>query len=539
MKVYFLLSLFLLQLGAFAQDKQSHVAGEVMIRLHHEVDAQEFTNGLSRTYPDQSFELKEVLVPSSNIILLGFSKDWDEAAILPFFKAKSEVQFVQWNHTNIAPRKSPNDPLKVGQWYLDNIRAEEAWDVVYEGDSTANGREIVIAIVDVSFEITHGDLKKQFWKNKHEIPLNNIDDDKNGYIDDYDGWNVYTDTGHISSTGPSGIIDAHGTKVAGIIGAQSHNSHDIAGINWNTKMLPIQGSSTTESIVVKSYSYLLEMRKRYNRTNGDSGAYIVAQNSSFGVDNARAQDYPIWCSLYDDLGKVGIVSIAAGPNSLVNVDVVGDVPCNCGSDYLVTVSRTDENDEISSAGYGVVSMDMGAPGKRVLSTTPPNTTSPGNGSSFAAPMATAAIGLMYEAYPLEMYNKSLDSIAYYTAIYLKESVDQFTGLADKFSTGGRLNLYKAVLKARDTPALNVGELVNSKAPFIYPNPAVASVTIGGNDLERLKVYSLKGQKMLDIALGESGQTIDVAEFPKGMYIFELQSKNGIFSRNKIFLLNEK
>ena len=67
--------------------------------------------------------------------------------------------------------------------------------------------------------------------------------------------------------------------------------------------MPISGSSGNESIVVEAYSYVLEMRARYNETNGEEGAFIVATNSSFGVDYGNPDDYPIWCAMYAALSE--------------------------------------------------------------------------------------------------------------------------------------------------------------------------------------------------------------------------------------------
>jgi hypothetical protein len=75
-----------------------------------------------------------------------------------------------------------------------------------------------------------------------------------------------------------------------------------------------------------------------------SGAFVVATNSSFGVNNGDPANYPIWCGMYDSLGTVGILSAGATMNSNLNVDVTGDIPTACPQDHLITVTNTTNQD---------------------------------------------------------------------------------------------------------------------------------------------------------------------------------------------------
>jgi hypothetical protein len=110
--------------------------------------------------------------------------------------------------------------------------------------------------------------------------------------------------------------------------------------------MPIAGSSEDEATVVKAYDYVINMRRLYDATSGTKGAFIVATNASFGVGNFGAQpvNYPIWCAIYDTLGKIGILSAVSPPNANVNVDVVSDVPSACPSDFMVSVTATTRSD---------------------------------------------------------------------------------------------------------------------------------------------------------------------------------------------------
>ena len=102
-------------------------------------------------------------------------------------------------------------------------------------------------------------------------------------------------------------------------------------------------------------------------------------NSSFGVDYGNPNNYPIWCSMYDEMGNVGILSCGAGPNMNVNVDVVGDVPSTCPGEYLIGVTNTTSADvKYSSAGYGINNIDIGAPDTSIYSTKKCSKTKPYN-----------------------------------------------------------------------------------------------------------------------------------------------------------------
>ncbi len=530
-----LLNIVLVCLGCTALAQKDWVEGELMVALEPEISMHEFLQITKKSQPTIELKWKEALVPSSNIHLLSFNEsNLDAEGAINYLREFNFVRYAQKNHTDIEQRKSPNDPNVVGQWYLDKINAPSAWEVS-TGGLTADSQEIVIAIVDVSFEITHDDLKANFWKNMHEIPNNNIDDDKNGYIDDFDGWNVYQDTGYISARNPVGQLDKHGTMVAGIIGGIGNNRRDIAGLNWNVKMLPVQGSSTNEAVVIKSYNYILEMRKRYNRTQGDSGVFIVAQNSSFGVDKRFPADYPVWCDLIDQLGKAGVVSIAAGPNNLTDIDAQGDIPCTCPSDYLVTVTRSDENDELFNGGFGKINMDMAAPGKGIFTTTPVNSTGSGDGASFAAPMAAAAVGLMYSVYPTRFYNSSVDSMALRSAIYLRQSVEELPQFAENMSTGGRLDLLKAVTRAEVAPALSLRETNNSSiGDVLYPNPNNGSFIFESNTEGVLNVYHVNGTLISSSNLVKGANRIEPDAPSKGLYVIEVKNESD-WKRTKMII----
>lgn len=82
------------------------------------------------------------------------------------------------------PAYTPNDPFFSKQWNLRDVRAPEAWDIE-DGRKT----EPVIAIVDSGADLDHPEISRRLWTNPSEVPGNGIDDDRNGYVDDFYGFN--------------------------------------------------------------------------------------------------------------------------------------------------------------------------------------------------------------------------------------------------------------------------------------------------------------------------------------------------------------
>ena len=468
MKRIILLVMMLLSALSYAQEPQAtnanenattYVENEFIIWLEQGVDAATFA-----VNSDVEITPKRLLSERLNIWLFEISDSKepreDKMQRLSF---NPDVRLIQNNHTNIVLREViPDDPYYSSQWAPAIMNLPQAWEEFTTGGVTATGDTIVVAVIDGGADWTHEDLNG--WVNTHEIPNNGIDDDHNGYVDDYHGWNAYNHNGYVGA-------NRHGTHVAGIIGAVGNNGKGVCGVNWNVQVMSICGSSGDEAIVVEAYSYVLEMRARYNETNGEEGAFIVATNSSFGVDYGNPDDYPIWCAMYDEMGHVGILSCGAGPNMNVNVDVVGDVPSTCPGDYLIGITNTTSADEkYGSAGYGINNIDIGAPGTSIYSTTPNNSYGNSTGTSMATPQVSGTIALMYAALPEEMMLACKNDPANFSLAmrqHLLNGADHLSSLDGLVAEGRRLNAYGAiesVLYDSITPQL-IGEVNIIGEPF--------------------------------------------------------------------------
>jgi serine protease len=326
------------------------------------------------------------------IALLRTDENNVEELLREIYKRKETVH-VQRNRV-LQLRSTPNDPDFIRQWSLNNpvegfdSNILKAWKTT-TGGITATGDTIVVAIIDDGVG-RHDDLVKNLWINNLEIPGDGIDNDGNGFIDDYYGWNSQNKNDNIFTD------ERHGTAIAGLIGASGNNGLGIAGINWNVKLMIIDMGNITEANALSAYSYVYEMRKLYNDTNGKKGAFIVVTNSSWGIDFGKAKDAPIWCEFYNKLGEVGILNCVATVNKDINIDVEGDLPTTCTSEYLIGVTNVNRlNEKNNDASFGKKSIDLGAYGQRAYSTTSNNRYAEFVGTSSATPHVVGAIALAY------------------------------------------------------------------------------------------------------------------------------------------------
>ncbi|MCB0724008.1 MAG: S8 family peptidase [Ignavibacteriae bacterium] len=516
------------------------VSNEIIVLLSKNSDV----NSITSNNPEVTFTVKEAISRELNMWLINYHApegDSPQDILGNLMDNNNNILTAQFNYKVSLRENSPDDPRFDEQWGLSNtgqlggtpnadIKALKAWDIT-TGGFTKDGKEIVIAVIDDGFFLQHSDLT--FWKNDHEIPGNNVDDDGNGYVDDYDGWNAAQNNSVI-------IPQDHGTRVCGVIGAKGNNYNGIAGVNWRVSIMPIEIGTfpdIDEASVLKAYAYVLNQRKLYNQTGGLKGCYVVATNSSFGLDFEQPENHPIWCELYNLMGREGIISVAATMNNHSNVDVTGDVPTACSSDYLITVTSTTRTDELyGGSAYGPTTIDIGAPGVSILSTYNINQYSNAVGTSLAAPHVTGVVGLLYAAAHqtyIDYGNQYPDSLALLFKKFILGGTDQLGSLNGLIVSDGRLNLYKT-LKSVERP-LGSDNFIPTAYSLKqnYPNPFNPGTSIVYDVLDavnvKISVFNILGQEVG--VLVNSFQTkgrytvhFDASSLPSGVYYYRIQSK---------------
>jgi serine protease len=536
--VFAVLAACLASNSLISQDN-NFVPGEIIVMLK----PGESPARLINSFGFINMQPKEAVVEYMNIWLFTFDHArMDNYLALNEVKKHTSVSIAQFNHY-ISERIMPNDANFGTQWSMHNtgqsggtvdadIDAPEAWDLG-TGGLTAAGDTIVVAVVDGGFYLNHLDMN--FWKNYNEIPGNGIDDDNNGYIDDVNGWNAINNNGNVTASG------THGTHVSGTVGARGNNTIGVAGVSWNVRVMAIQGSSGTESVVIRAYGYALKQRRLYDSSNGMKGAFVVSTNASFGVDYGQPSNFPLWCAFYDSLGSAGILNAGATANLNINIDVTGDIPTACPSDWMISVTNTDRNDvKNTGAAYGLTTIDLGAPGTSIISTTSASIYGTSTGTSMATPHVAGAIGFMYSVAPLawiQAYKNSPGPYSLQVKDKIMQGVDPNASLQGKTVSGGRLNLYNSALLMQNLTAINNnnGEIpVNFKLHQNYPNPfnpsTVISFDMPAGGFASLKVYNSLGQEVAVlingmITAGMQQKVFKADNLPSGVYFYKLVTDN--------------
>lgn len=452
----------------FAQNRQVEIP-QLIVKLQEDVAPKVFFEKFFTKHRLDQVQYLKTFSKKYDLSLLEFHPvHHNSNSLIRLLEKESEVLFAVQN-IRATIYQTPDDPDYGEQWSYNLINAPEVWDFT-TGGLTPLGDTIVIATMEAC-DTRHEDLKANIWRNYAEIPNNGIDDDGNGYVDDYEGYNS-------RSNNDSHVSSSHGTRVCGIIGARGNNSIGVTGVNWNTQMMVVSNDLYIDEIVV-AYEYVLKQRTDYNNTNGAKGAFVVATNASFGFDNRFPDANPLfltWCDLIQDLGEVGVLSVVATNNDNIELDTIGDVPSFCPTNYLIAVTNTDQADELHGA-YSKTHIDLAAPGRGSFSTRPNNEYGQIGGTSAATPHVTGSIGLLYSA-PCEQFASLAKNNPAAAASSMKqfilEGVTPIATLSDKTVTGGRLNLESSLNILQEYCD---GGAVPLEISSITPSPVVPGNTL--------------------------------------------------------------
>lgn len=330
--------------------------------------------------------------------------------------------------------------------------------------------------------------------------------------------------------------------VAGMAGARGNNAEGITGVNHRVKLMIVKADGD-ESDAIAGYSYPLAMRRLFNETLGAKGAFVVATNASWGVDFGRPADAPIWCSLYDSLGAVGILNTAATANNNTNVDVDGDLPTSCTSDFLISVTSNNAlGDKVTFAGYGTQSIDLSAPGEEVYTTKRNGNYGTDSGTSFAAPMVAGAVALLYSNLCndlIQLLPTNPDSVARYVKQAILDGVKPQTNQAGLTVTSGSLFLPDALTRLDEICGISTAvESVNEEkgTPLVYPNPFSRELRITHNENGSFSIVNALGVECAKGAFtGKGVLSVDLSELPAGWYVLQLSEHS---ETEKMILLKE-
>ncbi len=292
-------------------------------------------------------------------------------------------QKVKLNETPDDPKFAP-DPLVPNaapdtyQWGLKqasgiDIKAEQGWNV------TKGTEQVTIAVLDSGLDINHPDFYFQQDPQKPKADLtqpNNIwtnpDPGSNAkYPNAIHGWNFTNNKNDVSDT------RGHGTHVAGIAAARGDNGIGLAGVAWNTKIMPLnRGERLSNTIEATNFAITHD-------------ANVI--NASYGSNEFNDAEREV----IEKAGNQGIVFVAAAGNDGDNNDESPNYPAGYDLDNIVSVANLMPNGNLKpSSNFGRDSVDVAAPGTNIISTLPDNKYGLKSGTSMAAPHVSGLAALI-------------------------------------------------------------------------------------------------------------------------------------------------
>lgn len=313
-------------------------------------------------------------------------------------------------------------------------QAGEAWAAGNTGSKT-----VYVGVIDEGIQHSHPDLQGQVV-NPGET-ADGKDNDGNGFVDDIHGWDFVSNDNTVYDGGTRGSADDHGTHVAGTIGAKADDT-GVVGVAWNVRMISgkfLGPRGGTIANAIKATDYFTDLKTK-------RGLAVVATNNSWGGGGFSQ-------GMLDAITRANtanILFIAAAGNDGRDNDSTASYPSGYAVDNVIAVAAIDQYGSIASfSNYGARTVDLGAPGVSVNSTTAFNTYSSYSGTSMATPHVTGAAVLYAAATPGA------------TAAALKQSIldgafaTQTASLAGKTVTGGRLNVGSVGVSPNTAPTATI------------------------------------------------------------------------------------
>lgn len=359
----------------------------------------------------------------SRICIVNYDNDIDPKLAAAKLRNNDFIEYAE-----VMPLHSlfyvPNDPKYSLQYYLNNIKATDAWDLM---DSNS---VILAGIVDTGVEYTHDDLKDNIFENPGESGTdssgeskrdNGIDDDNNGFIDDWHGWDFTSgdSSGQDNDPFPG---HRHGTHLAGTIGAKINNDTGIAGIVPYVRILPVKvaGDDPNSTSVSNGYEGILYASlMKCDVINCSWGSSTRSEAEQEVINTAFSRGSAIVAAAGNEGKKISYYPAAY--RGVMSVAAVGETDMRA---YFSNYERT---------------VDVSAPGDGIYASVSGNWYDFMDGTSMASPVAAGVAGLVKAKHPdynplqvIELVKKTTDNI---------DSVNP--GMKYMMGTG-RVNALKAV-----------------------------------------------------------------------------------------------
>ncbi len=319
----------------------------------------------------------------------------------------------------------PNDPLVTEQYALRLIKAFDAWDAL-----PSEVAAVVVGVVDTGIDMEHPDLAGNIFVNSGEVGIdgngrdkrsNGVDDDGNGFVDDWRGWDFAAGDGSRQDNDPS-PGNAHGTHVAGIVGAMVNNAQGIAGIVPKVRLLAVKVApdAPSASVVINSYQGVLYAAAM--------GAKVI--NCSWGgVGRSEAEHEIIQAAV-----ALGSVVVAAAGNDGRRAPFYP-----AAYPEVLSVAATDSMDLKAWFSNYHETIDISAPGTDIFSAIPGGLYMRMSGTSMAAPMVAGVVALVRQKFP---HYTPMQAMA--RVMMTADNIDQKQSWLAGLIGWGRVNAYRAL-----------------------------------------------------------------------------------------------
>lgn len=304
-------------------------------------------------------------------------------------KGNNNIRIIEYSVYGEYHDFIPDDDYISSQWYLDRINMFQAWEI-----STGNSN-ISIAVIDSGVDWSHDDIglgndsyqniflnsNEDAWNNPDDPSSGNgIDDDNNGLVDDWKGWNYDANSNDTRTSNP------HGTFVAGIISAKTNNGEGIAGIAGGNNNPGIQVLPYCIGVIRPNSSVIddaiIDAVDKGVRVIQLSLSVIQSSSIDSAIQYAVNNDVVIVCSSGNTPG--GGISNVSYPASNANVIAVGSV---------------DQNDQRANFSNFGGALDVVAPGTGIYSSGLNDSYYTDDGTSFSSPQVSALAGLLFSVDP--------------------------------------------------------------------------------------------------------------------------------------------
>jgi len=263
------------------------------------------------------------------------------------------------------------------QWNMNVVQMPATWDM------TLGSSGVIVAVLDTGIDYYHQDLASHAWTNDAEGPVpDGVDDDENGYVDDYHGWDfVNSDRDPLDGYG---LGEGHGTHVAGIAGAVTNNGLGVAGLAWNVQLMPVKVLESapphrgTVADLAQGLRYAAQM-----------GADVINMSIEFYPAPGQDAQVEFLRAAIANAYESGPVLIAAAGNGQQGISYPAAF-----NDYVIAVGATTEDDRYWSQSNPGLHLDLAAPGVNIQSTWPLNRYAQETGTSMATPHVAGLAALV-------------------------------------------------------------------------------------------------------------------------------------------------